>query len=126
MSGSGPAGDPRENPQSGPGHDLLSALAGHEADQERTVADKARRVVSTSLGVIREQKAGRRRGRSMALAAALVVFVLLGPLVWWAVSELVEEEHLAGLMGQLVVWAFLLSAALLGSVLLAGWVRRRP
>lgn len=126
MSFYGAAGNPQAHGNSGPNPDLISALAGKQANRDSRVADRTRRVVTTSLGVMREQKAGRMRSRSMALAATLVVFILLGPLVWWGVNELIEEEHLAGMTTQLIVWVFFLIGALVASGLLAGWVRRRP
>jgi hypothetical protein len=105
--------------------EIIGALAGVEADHDRSVAHKTRRVVRTSLGVMKEQKAGRKRIRAVALAFLLVIVFIVGPAVWWIADTLIDEEHLTSLVAQLSVWSFLLVSAILGCVLLAGWLRRR-
>jgi hypothetical protein len=112
-----PVGAPSE-----PG--LLSALAGTEADRTTEVAQRTRRVVSVSLGLMREQKANLKRNRSVALAVTLLVPVLLGPFIWWAVMQLLSTGRLYDPGSQLALWVCMLCPALAAAVLVAGWTRR--
>ncbi|HVC46246.1 MAG TPA: hypothetical protein VND90_03270 [Terracidiphilus sp.] len=106
--------------------DLVDSLAGRQADRESAVGYRTRRVVLASMGVMADQKAGRQRTRSLALAAILLIVLLLGPLVWWTVDSMVAGGRFTDLSNELGVWIMFLGAALLACVLLAGWLRRRP
>ena len=105
--------------------DLLDALCGGDTSRECQVAMRTRRIVSASRGVIREQQAGRKRIRSLALAAMLVILLVLGPLIWWIVESMLDGESLSGTAMQCAVLGVLLGAGLLAAALLAGWLRRR-
>jgi hypothetical protein len=110
---------------SGADPDLLAALAGGRAGQEREVAHRTRQVVLASLGVLQSQKAGRHRIRAVALASILVVVLALGPLAWWALDNLLAGEHLGDLTCQFGVWGCILCPALVAAALVAGWWRNR-
>jgi len=105
--------------------DGVMAFAGASADRDREVAQRTRRVVMASLGVIQERKAGHKRNRAVALAATLVIFFVVGPPIWWIADMLIEEERLTSIVSEIAVWSFFMSTALLASALLAGWMRRK-
>ena len=124
MTGSGQAVDAGHDAQRASG-DLAESAAGFQGERARATADKTRRVVMTSAGVMQEQRAGRRKIRAMALAATLVIFFVVAPPIWWIAESLIEEEHLTSTLSELAVWGFFSVTALLGSALLAGWLRRK-
>jgi hypothetical protein len=116
---------PETGRDAGSHREVLAALAGGDAEMARATAHRTRRVVMASLGVMKEQKAGLRRNRALALAATLLVFFVLGPPIWWIADTLIEEERLTSVMSEITVWGFFLSTALVASALLAGWMRRK-
>lgn len=110
---------------SGADRDLVATLAGTRAGQDRAVAHRTRRVVLASLGVMQEQKAGRKRSRSLALASILVFVLVLGPFAWHVADILIGGERLSDLATQLSLWVCIFLGAILAAALVAGWTRRR-
>lgn len=105
--------------------DLLSALAGKQAGKERAIADRTRRVVLTSLGVLREQKVDRKRQSSLALVALVLFLVFLGPFLWKLTDELIGGELIGDYTVQITLGAVAVSSATLAAMLIAGQLRRR-
>ncbi len=104
---------------------LVTALAGGQAARERSVAQRTRGVVLASLGVLQDQKAGRQRVRALALASILLVLLAVGPLVWWAVDNLIAGEHLGDLTSQFSLLVCILCPALVAAALVAGWLKQK-
>ena len=109
------------------GNDRLRGVAASLGDSERdrTVARNARRVVMASMGVMQEQKAQRKRTRSVALAALVVLLLVIGPLAWLVVDYFNAGGHMGDLTSEFTLWAGILCSALLAAALVAGWLRKR-
>jgi hypothetical protein len=107
------------------GAELLSALTGRDANRERAVAHRTRRVVLSSHGVLQEAKQDRSRVRGVALAVTLLVLLLIAPLLWEATDSLIAGEHFGDAGSQLSLWACIVCPTLLGATLVAGWWRKR-
>jgi hypothetical protein len=95
------------------------------ADRDREVAQSTRRVVMASLGVMNDQKADRKRSRSLALAAILVLLFILGPLGWLVFDHFISGGHLGDLTTEFNLWVCILCPAILAAALVAGWLRKR-
>jgi hypothetical protein len=105
---------------------LLAALAGKQAARDRAVAQTTRRVMLTSLGVMQDQQASRKRSRALALAALLLVLLALGPFVWHVMDGLLGGEHVADIATQTSLWLCILCPVILAAVIVAGWARSKP
>ncbi len=105
--------------------DLISALTGREANRERAVAHRTRRVVLSSLGLMKEQRQDRSRARGVALAVTLVVLLLIAPLLWEATDSWIAGEHLGDPGSELSLWACIVCPTLLAAALVVGWMKHR-
>jgi hypothetical protein len=108
----------------GPPADLLAALNGLDADRERAVGHRTRRVVMSSLKVQQEQKSMGSRARAFALAGTVLVILLITPLVWEAADSLFAGEHWNDPGNQIGLWACIIGPALLGAALMAAWWKK--
>lgn len=104
---------------------LISAVNGREANRERAVAHRTRRVLLSSLGVLQQRNQDKSRARALAVGIACVVCLLIAPLLWEATDSLIAGEHLADPGSQLSLWACMMCPTLLGAALLVGWLRKR-
>ena len=125
LSTYGAAAPSEEGASEAASHDLLSALAGNQAGRDRAVAHKTRRVVLASLGVMQDQKAGRKRSRAVALASILLVILALGPFFWRVADELIGGEFIGDVATDFSLWVCILCPALLAAALVAGWSRKK-
>jgi hypothetical protein len=105
--------------------ELLAALSGNQAGRERAVAYRTRRVVMASFGVMQDQKAGRKRGLALAMAAILLLILVLGPFLWRVADDLIDGEFFSDIPTQFSLWVCILCAALLAAALVAGWARKK-
>jgi hypothetical protein len=104
--------------------DLLEALAGHQAGRESSVAHRTRRVVSASWGLMQEQKGGRKRTRSIALASLMMAILAVGPFVWRLTDDLIGGEQLSDAATQFSLMICVICPVLVAAVIVAGWLRR--
>ena len=119
--------DPGHGPDTGADvtSGLLAALTGRDANRDRVVAQRTRRVVMSSHGVLQEQKQDKSRARAVALAVTILILLLIAPLLWEATDSLIAGEHLGDPGSQLSLWACIVCPTLLGAALVAGWWRKR-
>jgi hypothetical protein len=120
-----PRQDERREAATEPSSELLSALSGREANRERAIAYRTRRVVLGSAGVLKESREGRSRSRAVAMAIAVIVLLLIAPLLWELTDGFMAGEHLGDAGNQLSMWACVACTTLLGAALVAGWLKRR-
>lgn len=119
--------DAKRNP-TGPASDpeLISALAGLDAEHSRLSALRTRRVVTGSAANLQSQRQSSGRSRNLAIAGVVVVLLLMTPLIWSSVDSLIGDQHLTDTASELSLLGLLVGSALIAAMLVAGrWRNRR-
>lgn len=95
--------------------DLLRAVTGHDASALLPVVARTRRAIRVADESRREQGERDRRTFGISLFAGGALFVLLAPVLWDSVDDLINGEH----FGDLPTQVALLSSLLMMSIVAA-------
>lgn len=95
--------------------DLLRAVTGHDAGAPLPVVARTRRAIRVADESRREQGERDRRTFGISLFAVGALFVLLAPVLWDSVDDLINGEH----FGDLPTQVALLSSLLMMSIVAA-------
>jgi hypothetical protein len=103
---------------------VTESLAGLNANADRTVVQRTRRVVLESVNEHRQQRTSRRRATGLAILVLALFFVLLSPAIWSGVDDLLGGEHVFDMPGMVMGLILMLFCAVLGA-LVVGWKNQR-
>jgi hypothetical protein len=95
--------------------DLLRAVTGHDAGAQLPVVARTRRAIRVADENRREQGQRDRRTFGISLFAGGALFVLLAPVLWDSMDDLISGEH----FGDLPTQVALISTLLMMSVVAA-------
>jgi hypothetical protein len=107
--------------ESGSAHrELVGMLAGRDATACGAAVERTRRAVRIAAAARRETRQRRRKSLGIALAVTAFLLVLLAPVMWSGMDDLLGGEHFVDLHTQAALLVFLMLAATLAA-LAAGW-----
>jgi hypothetical protein len=102
---------------------VVSTLSGLNSDSTMRVAQRARRSVREAV-IVRDEERGRsRRNLGIALFALAALFILLTPVIWSSLDELMAGEHILDASAMVTMLAIALASAVFAA-LIAGWRRQ--
>jgi hypothetical protein len=103
---------------------LLRAVAGHDANAQLPVVARTRRAirVANESRLVQGERGRRQIGITLFVFGTIVV--LLAPVIWGAVEDLVGGEHFADLPAQVMLLSAFLMLAV-GGALAVAWLGRR-
>jgi hypothetical protein len=103
---------------------LLRAVAGYDANAQLPVVARTRRAIRVANESRLEQGERGRRQIGITLFVFGAIVVLLAPVMWGAVEDMVGGEHFADLPAQVMLLSAFLMLAV-GGALAVAWLGRR-
>jgi protein-S-isoprenylcysteine O-methyltransferase Ste14 len=116
-----PAATP--HPDTSDREDLLRAVSGHDAAAHQPVVERTRRAVRIADQSRREHARQGRSSIGVALFAIGAILLVLAPVLWSGIDDLLGGEHLADLPTQVALFSGVLLMAVVAA-LFAGWRTR--
>jgi uncharacterized membrane protein len=105
--------------------DVVRSIPWLDGDASRALTQKTRRAVRDAVITTQEKRTLQRRNLGFAILGFVSMLILLGPVIWNGVEDLLEEEHLFDLPMQLGFLIAMLLLAMLAA-LIAVWKGQRP
>ena len=105
--------------------DVVRSIPWLDGDANRALTQKTRRAVRDAVITTQEKRTLQRRNLGFAILGFVSMLILLGPVIWNGVEDLLEEEHLFDLPMQLGFLIAMLLLAMLAA-LIAVWKGQRP
>lgn len=102
---------------------LLQAIAGRDANAQLPIVARTRRAIRVANDARLEQGERGRRHIGITLFVLAAICVLLVPVIWGAVEDLVVGEHFVDLPAQVMLLSTFLTLAVVGALAVA-WRRR--
>jgi hypothetical protein len=98
---------------------LLRAVAGHDANAQLPVVARTRRAIRVANDARLEQGERGRRHIGITLFVFGAIFVLLAPVIWGGLDDLVGGEHFGDLPAQVMLLSTFLMLAVVGALAVA-------
>jgi hypothetical protein len=106
----------RDETRRGLSQDLLRAVTGHDAGAQLPVVARTRRAIRVADESRREQGERDRRTFGISLFAGGALFVLLAPVLWDSVDDLISGEHFSDLPTQVALISTLLMMSVVAAL----------
>jgi hypothetical protein len=111
-----PFSAPRNEARRDLSQDLLRAMTGHDANAQLPVVARTRRAIRIADENRREQSERERRTLGISLFAGGALFVLLAPVLWDSMDDLIGGEHFSDLPTQVALISTLLMVSVVAAL----------